>query len=159
VISFKKKSLMNRFKQLIVWQKSIQIATKIYLLSDKIPSKEKYGLISQMTRSAISISSNIAEGAGRNTYKEYCHYLSIAQGSAFELETQLIIGQNIKYYTEEDSKEIFLLLVEVQNMLYSFQKSLQKKSLIRQSINNKNLLLVIIPIILIMTTLYFVLNT
>ena len=77
-----------------------------------------------MNRCAVSISSNIAEGAGRNSNKEYCYFLSISQGSSFELETQLLIGLNLKYYTQKELNPVMTLLHEVQKMLYSLQSKL-----------------------------------
>ena len=115
---------MNQFKNLIVWQKSIELATEIYKLTDAFPTKEKFGLVTQMNRCAVSISSNIAEGAGRNSNKEYCYFLSISQGSSFELETQLLIGLNLKYYTQKELNPVMTLLHEVQKMLYSLQSKL-----------------------------------
>jgi len=144
---------MNRFKELIVWQKAMRLAIEVYKLSDKIPAKERFGLTSQLTRSAVSISSNIAEGSGRNSLKEYCYFLSIAQGSSFELETQILIGQKIKYYTQDDARIVLTLIQEIQNMLYSFQKTLKKKSLYNHIVINITLLFITV------TTLYFVLDT
>ena len=115
---------MNQFKNLIVWQKSIELATEIYKLTDAFPTKEKFGLVTQMNRCAVSISSNLAEGAGRNSNKEYCYFLSISQGSSFELETQLLIGLNLKYYTQKELNPVMTLLHEVQKMLYSLQSKL-----------------------------------
>ena len=85
---------MHNFKDLRVWQKSIQLTTDIYKLLASFPTDEKFGLISQLKRSAVSVPSNIAEGAGRNSNKEFNHFLSISLGSLFELKTQLIISKN-----------------------------------------------------------------
>ena len=117
---------MNRFKNLIVWQKSLHLATEIYKLTETFPVKERFGLVTQMNRCAVSIPSNIAEGAGRNSDKEYCHFLSISQGSSFELETQLLIGHNLSYYNQEKMNPVLSLLMEVQNMLCSLQKKISK---------------------------------
>lgn len=117
--------MMNRFKELIVWQKAMTLATLTYALTDGLPSKERFGLISQINRCAVSIPSNIAEGAGRNSKKEYKYFLSIAQASSFELETQLLICQNLKYKTLEQLKIPISIIHEIQKMLYSLQKNLQ----------------------------------
>ena len=85
---------MHNFKDLRVWQKSIQLTTDIYKLLASFPTDEKFGLISQLKRAAVSVPSNIAEGAGRNSNKEFNHFLSISLGSLFELKTQLIISKN-----------------------------------------------------------------
>lgn len=80
---------MRKYKDLIIWQRSVEFATSIYRVTSEFPSEEKYGLISQMRRCSVSIPSNIAEGAGRSSDKEYQRFLDIAYGSAYELETQI----------------------------------------------------------------------
>ncbi len=117
-------SVMNRFKDLNVWKKAIELTTDVYKITEDFPSKEKFGLISQINRSVVSIPSNIAEGAGRTSKKEFAHFLAIAIGSSFELETQLIITNNIKYINENSLNELLLILKDVQNMLYGLKKSL-----------------------------------
>ena len=115
---------MNRFKDLNVWQKDMDLTTDIYRITEKFPQAEKFGLISQINRSVVSIPSNIAEGAGRNSKKEFSHFLSIAIGSAFELETQLLIAQNLKYISGDKPKELVTELSNIQNMLFGLKKSL-----------------------------------
>jgi len=102
------------FKELIVWQKSMDLTKKVYQLCKKLPSEEKFGFISQMQRCAISIPSNIAEGNKRSTAKDYVQFLRIASGSAAELETQLLLACDIyKFQAEEE----LALLNEIQKML------------------------------------------
>lgn len=84
---------MKTYKDLIVWQKSIELVKEIYLLTEDFPKEEIYGLTSQIRRCAVSIPSNIAEGKMRTTNKEFSHFLSIAYGSGAELETQLILAK------------------------------------------------------------------
>jgi four helix bundle protein len=86
---------MRPHKNLKVWRKAIEFVTRVYDITGSFPTEEKFGLISQIRRSAISIPSNIAEGAARNSRKEFIQFLSIAQGSTSELETQLIISNNL----------------------------------------------------------------
>ncbi|PLX22308.1 MAG: diversity-generating retroelement protein bAvd family protein [Marinilabiliales bacterium] len=86
---------MKDFKKLNVWQKGIDLVTSIYKISKNFPSEEKYGLSSQITRAAVSIPSNIAEGSSRFSEKDYFRFLEIALGSAFELETQLMIVEKL----------------------------------------------------------------
>ena len=112
---------MLSFKELIVWQKSMDLAKQVYDISRKLPSEERYGLASQMQRCAVSIPSNIAEGNKRNTARDYVQFLRIASGSAAELETQLLLARNI--YTLEISKEL-AILEEVQKMLQVMKKKL-----------------------------------
>lgn len=109
---------MNNYKELKVWQKSMDLAEKVYQLTKSFPDQEKFGLISQLRRCAVSIPSNIAEGAGRNSNKEFRNFLGIANGSANELNTQLLIAVRIGYVKEEQLKEIFSLLSEVQKIIF-----------------------------------------
>jgi len=93
---------MHKFKNLLVWQVSVDLSVEIYKATDNLPSKEKYNLISQINRAAVSIPSNIAEGAGRNSPKEFINFLSIANGSSYELKTQLLIAKTLNFLSESD---------------------------------------------------------
>lgn len=115
---------MNRLKELLVWQKAIDLAVDVYKVTEKLPKEERYGLISQINRSVISIPSNIAEGAGRNTAKEFNNFLGIAQGSSFELDTQLIISNRLNFISNEEYKKIEMQLEHIQNMVAKLKKSL-----------------------------------
>ncbi|WP_111684410.1 four helix bundle protein [Winogradskyella tangerina] len=110
---------MNNYKELKVWQRSMELVENIYKIGTMFPSEEKYGLLSQIQRSAVSIPSNIAEGAGRNSDKEFKNFLSIAYGSSNELNTQLLISQRVGYLKKEDTIIIFNQIEEVQKMLFS----------------------------------------
>lgn len=114
---------MHNLKELKIWNKAIELATEIYQLTAEFPSEEKYGLISQLRRSAVSIPSNIAEGAGRNTSKEFCHFLGISNGSSYELQTQLIISRNLDLI-DARVDQVLSRIDEIQKMNYSFQKML-----------------------------------
>jgi len=113
---------IESYKQLIVWQKSIQLVRFVYELTEKFPKNETYGLISQMRRAAVSIPSNIAEGYKRKGLGEYLNFLSIADASAAELETQFIIAEDL--YKKIDFTKAVLLLEEVQKMLVVIIKKL-----------------------------------
>ncbi|MEB2780217.1 four helix bundle protein [Algoriphagus sp. C2-6-M1] len=115
---------MNRFKELLVWQKAIDLAVEFYHITKKLPKEERYGLISQINRSVISIPSNIAEGAGRNTNKEFNNFLGIAQGSSFELDTQLIISNRLNFISKDEYQKVELQLEHIQNMIAKLKKSL-----------------------------------
>lgn len=110
---------MNNYKELKVWQKSIELAEEVYKITLNFPVEEKFGLISQIRRSAVSIPSNISEGAGRNSNKEFRNFLGIANGSSNELNTQLLISVKIGYAKEENLKLVFCLINEIQKMLFS----------------------------------------
>ena len=102
-------------KELVVWQKAMDVGVEIYRLTETFPGKEQYGLASQMRRSAVSIPSNIAEGRRRQTDADYRHFLSMAFGSGAELETQVEISKRVGY--TKDAKYIEALLTEVMKML------------------------------------------
>lgn len=113
-------------RNLKVWDKSINLVADIYELTNTFPQDEKYGMVSQMRRSAISIPSNIAEGAARKSTKEYIQFLFISLGSLSELETQLIISDRIGYCTSENPSAN--ALNEIRKMLTSLINSLESKT-------------------------------
>lgn len=115
---------MNNFKELKIWKDSIELAVDIYKMTKLFPDTEKFGLVSQMNRCSISISSNIAEGAGRNNQKEFRQFLGIAQGSACELESQLIVSQKLDFIVEDVLKQQTKKLVHIQNMINKLIKTL-----------------------------------
>ena len=118
---------MNNYKELIVWKKAIDLVIEVYKLTDNFPNNEQFGLTSQIRRAAVSVPSNIAEGAGRRSSKEFEHFLSISLGSCFELETQIIISQELKYINSDNCNVFEQLISEVQKMIRGLQKSLQPK--------------------------------
>ena len=116
---------MKSHKDLKVYQNSIQLVTDIYVLTNNFPKEELFGLTSQMRRASISIPSNIAEGSARNHNKEFIQFLYISLGSCAELETQLIISNNLELI-DDDTKEKFLLKIkDIRNMLIGLIKSLK----------------------------------
>ncbi len=115
---------MNSYKELIVWQKSIDLVEKIFKATDTFPKSELYGLTSQMRRAAVAIPSNIAEGAGRQHTKEFIQFLAIAEGSATELETQLIIAERLTFLSKITHEEIAALQLEIFKMLRVLIKKL-----------------------------------
>lgn len=104
-------------KDLIVWQKSVDLSMEVYKLTDAFPQREIYGLSSQMRRAAISIASNIAEGRARHTRKDFSHFLHMAFGSAAELETQLLIARRLSFVSDSEHEKTNALLSEVSKML------------------------------------------
>ena len=117
---------MKSYRDLIVWQKSMNLVTLIYKLVLELPENEKYGLTPQIKRSAISIPSNIAEGYGRNYRKDYSRFLQIARGSLFENQTQLEIAVNLDFIKAENLEEIKELSIEIEKMLNSLIKKLEE---------------------------------
>ncbi|WP_187264457.1 four helix bundle protein [Pontibacter beigongshangensis] len=118
---------MHSFKDLKIWQRSMDLAKVVYETTANFPSNEKYGLTSQINRAAVSVPSNIAEGAGRNSTKEFAQFLSIALGSAFELETQLILAHSFGLISKASLESILQQLEQIQKMIYGFKNSILKK--------------------------------
>ncbi len=116
---------MHQFKELKVWQKSMDLVVDIYTVTTNFPTDEKFGLTSQLRRCAVSIPSNIAEGAGRDSDKEFLYFLSIALGSSFELETQLILSQRLNLLTKQNLENLLSLNNYVQNMIVKLRLSLK----------------------------------
>ena len=114
---------MNNYKDLIVWKKSVDFAVSIYKVTQTLPKSEQFGISSQLQRAASSIAANIAEGAGRNSDKEFVHFLSIALGSLYETETHLMIAQQIGYISNETIGEFSLIISEIDRMVRALQKS------------------------------------
>jgi len=120
------KSKITSFKDLLIWQKAITVVKETYLFTKSLPEDERFGLTSQMRRSAVSIASNIAEGWGRNSTKSYIQFLRIARGSLMELETQLIICKELSYIENENYNTINDLIVEESKMLNALIKAINK---------------------------------
>ncbi len=114
---------MNNYKELIVWQKSRMLVKSVYSISTQLPSEEKFGLISQIRRCAVSIPSDIAEGVSRTSKKEFAYFLEIAYGSSFELETQLLLCIDINFLPNDMINLVISELQEIQKMIYSLIKN------------------------------------
>lgn len=110
---------LTSYKELIVWQKSMELVKMIYLTTETFPTREIYGLASQMRRAAISIPSNIAEGYGRKSQKEYTQFYSIAYGSTLELETQLLISRELNLIRNKEFTKANELITEISRMLHA----------------------------------------
>jgi len=116
---------MRPHKKLNVWKKSIEFVTKIYKVTESFPDSEKFGLISQIRRSAVSIPSNTSAGPARSSKKEFIQFLSIAQGSTSELETQLIISNNLGFLKTENM-HLLNELDEISRMIIGLIRTLKK---------------------------------
>jgi len=115
---------LQSYKDLIVWQKGIALVKEVYALTRGFPAEEKFGLVSQMRRAAVSVPSNIAEGQARHTTKEFVQFLSHAEGSVAELETQLILGTELGYCTPERAALPQGLTSELKRMLNALRRKL-----------------------------------
>ena len=118
-------SKLKTYKELIVWQKAILLVNEVYKFTKTFPEDEKFGLVSQMRRSSVSIPSNIAEGWGRMSKKNYIQFLRTARGSLFELETQIIISVDLNF--NSNNEKIESLIVEISKMLNALIRSLNEK--------------------------------
>lgn len=118
---------MKTFRELFVWQKSMNLVSEMYQVSKSFPTEEQFGLTSQIRKSAVSIPSNIAEGYGRNSLNDYIRFLNIAVGSLFELQTQIEIAFNLKYLNKEMFEKIYEYSREIERMLSSLIRKLKEK--------------------------------
>ncbi|HEX2225965.1 MAG TPA: four helix bundle protein [Candidatus Binatia bacterium] len=109
--------MISSYKDLIVWQRGMDLVETIYLATVKLPSSEQFGLVAQMRRAAVSVPSNIAEGYGRQATGEYRHHLSIARGSLLELETQVLLCKRLRYFQPEESDSLGKEIEEISRML------------------------------------------
>ncbi|WP_136667582.1 four helix bundle protein [Flavobacterium sp. H122] len=117
---------MRDYKKYIVWQKSHQLVLDIYKITKQYPKEEVFGLVSQMRRSSSSIPTNISEGAGRNSDKEFCRFLYIAFGSSNEIEYQLILSKDLNYIDNEIASVLISNIEEVKKMLNKLISTLEK---------------------------------
>lgn len=118
---------MSYYKNLHIWQKSMDLVDMVYSLTKNFPKEKIYGLTNQVRRSAVSIPSNIAEGAGRNSNSQFQNFLSYSNGSTLELDTQLIISNRQGYINQNDLNEITQLIEDIQKMNYKLQTKLNGK--------------------------------
>ena len=115
---------MHNYNNLQIWQEAMDLVEDIYKLTASFPTEEKFGLVSQMTRAAVSIPSNIAEGAGRNSDKDFAHFISIAIGSLYELNTQIVLSERLGYINQTQSQELQKKLDHLQRKSVSFKSKL-----------------------------------
>ncbi len=115
---------MKNYKELTIWKKGIELVKVAYTISKQFPTDEKYGMIGQLTRATVSIPANIAEGSSRNSDKDYARFIQIALGSAFEVQTYLIIAKELHWSTNSNIEAVESLLEEEIKMLHSFIRKL-----------------------------------
>jgi four helix bundle protein len=115
------------YKDLIVWQKAIALVKRVYQVTTEFPADERFGLVAQMRRAAVSIPSNIAEGQARHTTGEFIHGLSHAEGSLAELDTQLTLAVELTYCSPSTIADLFTLLEEIRKMLNALRRSLEAR--------------------------------
>ncbi len=115
------------YRELIVWQEAMDLVETIYRATGAFPREEIYGLTSQIRRAAISIPSNIAEGNGRNTTRDYVHFLGMAYGSVKEVETQVLIAERLRYVNSTHSAELVKTTTEIARLISGLMNSLNRK--------------------------------
>ena len=115
---------MHRFKDLEIWKRSRVFCSTIYQVTSNFPESEKFGLTNQLRRAAVSIPSNIAEGSSRKSNKDFARFLQITLGSAFEIETQLLIASDLKFISDEDLESLLNELNSIIKMTSKFNTSL-----------------------------------
>lgn len=120
--------MVKSYRDLELWRQGMDLCEAIYTLTKEFPSDERYGLVSQLRRAAVSVPSNIAEGAGRNSTKEYINFLSIAYGSLCEVETQILLSARMGYIVQEIELETLNKIASVGRMLKALQVVLKNKS-------------------------------
>lgn len=131
------------YKDLVVWQQAMDLVELIYQASGRWPQSERYGLVAQVRRAAVSVVSNVAEGQGRNSRGEFLQFLGNAKGSLLETETQILLAQRLKYLNDEEAREILDKIERVSRLLYGLMQSLKKSEkpqdldLKRQTTNHK----------------------
>ncbi len=118
------KTKPKNYKDLVVWQKGIALAKIIYRLTQSFPSAEKFGLVAQMRRAAVSVPSNLAEGQARHTTGEFVHFISHAEGSVAELDTQLILSCELRFSDQASLASAFELIGELRRMLNVLRRKL-----------------------------------
>ena len=119
---------MHNFQNLSIWKEAVDVAQNIYAITKKFPKEEVYALSSQMQRAAVSIPSNIAEGAGRSTNKDFANFLGIAIGSCFELHTQILLSERLHYITAEQRESLVSQLNQLQPQIVNFKKKLESNN-------------------------------
>lgn len=118
---------MHQFKELKVWQKGRALVKEVYLATKCFPNEELFGITSQMRRAAISIPANIAEGSGRNSNADFSRFLDMANGSAFELETLVILSLDLEYLSQSEFEKFDAWLNEIQKMIFGLKESLKSQ--------------------------------
>ncbi len=116
---------MHQFKELLIWKKSRQFCSEIYSITSSFPSDEKFGITNQLRRASVSIPSNIAEGSSRNSNKDFSRFLEIAIGSAYEIETQLLIASDLGFIKSDKLEPLIIQLEEIIKMISKFRSTLK----------------------------------
>jgi four helix bundle protein len=118
---------MHNYKNLKIWQNSRALVKLVYKLSEELPQTERFGLVSQIQRAAISIPANIAEGSGRGSDKDFARFLDMAVASSFELETEILLILDLGYIKDTQIDDVLIQIQEIQKMIFGFKEKLNVK--------------------------------
>ena len=132
--------MKHNLKELKIWNKAMDLAVDVYTASINFPTKEKFGLTSQIRRCAVSVPSNIAEGAGRNSDNEFNHFLGISHGSSYELQTQIILSNRLNLLDNDTSEKLINQVTEIQKMNYKLRDSISYRNQQKNKFENKAIL-------------------
>jgi four helix bundle protein len=116
------------FRELVAWQRAMQLVTEVYRLTEQFPRKETYGLTSQIRRAAVSVASNIAEGQARHSHREFLRFLSIARGSIAEVQTQLLIAQNLSYVDTTQADSLITQASDVCRLVNALYSAIERRT-------------------------------
>ena len=119
---------VSRFRELKAWQLGMDLGERVYLITDSFPKSEIYGLTSQIRRCAVFVPSNLAEGHGRTSAKEFLQFIAISFGSICELETQILLSHRLKYINSQDSDTVLALLIETSKTIRGLQKAIKERT-------------------------------
>lgn len=128
---------MHNFKKLSVWTKSIDFVTEIYKTTNTFPATERFGLVSQLQRAAVSVPANIAEGSAKSSNKDFARFLEIALGSTFELETELFVSFKLNYIDTEQHEQLIVKLSELQKMIIGFKEKIINNNARPESLDSR----------------------
>lgn len=126
---------MHNFRKMDIWNDSMELVKTIYRICKTFPTDELYGLTSQMQRAAVSVPSNIAEGSGKGSNKDFARFLSISLGSLYELETQVLIAAQLGYYPMETADEICMKIQSLQKRIFNFKQKIEPEKVGPQYLN------------------------
>lgn len=119
-------STIRSYRDLLIWQRGLELTKEVYKTTRGLPNNERFGLTNQVRRAVVSIPSNIAEGQARQHTREFRHFLHIALGSLAEVDTQIVLANELGFLAEEESRIIFSLITEIQKMIHSLIRNLPK---------------------------------
>lgn len=123
----RKKQVIRNYRDLLVWQKAMHLVEEVYQLTSRFPADERFGLVAQLRRAAVSIPSNIAEGQARKSTREFVQFISLAEGSLAEVDTQLLLSERLGLCVDRDVQTLFSVIEEIRKMLMALGARLNER--------------------------------